>query len=101
MISELPDCDSVFMSFFDRWYTPEDRKRKGYPATRPDVINADGLMWLYDWPYWESSIYDPQTGQLFPVFHWAIKKFSCYGINDGFKDKLLMCSQMIEDDRTV
>jgi len=194
----LPDCDQVFMTYFDRWYKPEDRERKGFPATRPDAMRADNLRgispreaspltedgqtktkglvegildaartdwptflavsepvdiewidtfdkfydkrrvkalirsskpaslsndlvvhccefgvvlghmllstqpnlhWVYNWPYWESSVFDPQTGLLFAVFHWAIKKFSSYGIDDGFKAKLLFCSEMIERER--
>ena len=32
-----------------------------------------------------------------PVFHWAIKKFSTYGIDDGFADKPQVCVQMLQD----
>jgi hypothetical protein len=199
MTSGLPDCDKVFMTFFDRWYDPEDRERKGFPATRPDAMtvpefvglspqqaspltedgqkeikemvddmieaakedwpsflpvsepidinwvdkfdlfygeggvlelleNSDpedfsndflimvcefgavlghvlismqpNLHWVYDWPYWESSVMDPETGNIIPVFHWAIKKFSSYGIDDGYKAKLMVCSKMIEEARS-
>lgn len=198
MIFGLPDCDKVFMTYFDKWYRPADRERKGFPATRPDVLRSDSLInlspqdasaltedsqaeikrmvegmidaargdwpiylevsepiniewidkfdtfhdkrcikalmksskpdnfsndflvrccefgavlghilittqpnlhWIYDFPYWESSVFDPETGQIFPVFHWAIKKFSSYGIDDGFKAKLLACSQLIQRER--
>ena len=58
-----------------------------------------GLHWLIDWPYWESSIFDPQTGQVVAVFHWAIKKFSSYGIDDGFKAKTLACVDVIRKER--
>jgi hypothetical protein len=194
----LPDCDQVFMTYFDRWYQPEDRERKGFPTTRPDAMvvesfrgispqdaspltelgqarvkkMVDGMIdaarldwptflalsapvdiewidafdrfhnrrrvnalikssrpddfssdflvrccefgavlghvllatqpnlhWVYDWPYWESAVFDPETGQIVAVFHWAIKKFSSYGIDDGFMAKLLACSNMIERER--
>ena len=48
-----------------------------------------GFVWLYDYPYWESTIVHKKTGFEIPVFHWAIKKFSDYGVDDGFKDKIL------------
>lgn len=46
------------------------------------------LQWVAEWPYWESSLYDPATGYIIPPFHWAIKKFSEYGIDDGYTDKI-------------
>jgi len=48
-----------------------------------------GFVWVYDYPYWESTIVHKQTGFEIPVFHWAIKKYSEYGVDDGFKDKIL------------
>jgi hypothetical protein len=45
------------------------------------------LEWLYDWPYWESAIFDSATGSRINVFHWAIKKMSEYGVDDGFAAK--------------
>jgi hypothetical protein len=54
--------------------------------------------WLYAWPYWESAIFVPQTGTLIPTFHWAIKKFSSYGVNDGFKNKVSACVQIINNE---
>jgi len=197
MFFGLPDCDKVFMKYFDRWYEPEDRARKRFPATKPDTLlvqeirglpqdaspldetaqsdvreivnnmitaaEADwpsflpvsmpmgiqwidefdkyhnkqrvkavmkmsdpsdfsnelfvrccefgavigyvmvetlpGLQWVYDWPYWESSILDPESGTFISVFHWAIKKFSSYGIDDGFKAKIIACCKMIGEER--
>ena len=198
MFFGLPDCDKVFMTYFDRWYTPEDRTRKPFPATRPDVMTNPNLKdispqdasplteegqseikkmvesmivasrsdwpsfisvsepidiawidafdkchdkscvkalmkssrpddfsndffvrccefgavlghvllttrpnlhWVYDHPYWESYVFDPEVGQVIPVFHWAIKKFSSYGIDDGFKAKIIACSQVIQQER--
>ena len=37
---QLPDCDKLFRRFFDRWYSDDDRQRKGFPATRPDAIQV-------------------------------------------------------------
>lgn len=56
------------------------------------------LQWLPSWPYWETSVFDSQTGNVIPVFHWAIKKFSTYGIDDGFAAKIQHCLQNLADD---
>ncbi|TLD70794.1 hypothetical protein FEM03_10825 [Phragmitibacter flavus] len=186
MPATLPDCDEVFSMFFDRWYDDDDRQRKGFTHTRPDMMVAfrpgyaaldlsplsdasqkkvmaristmfqtckadwpsflpvsgdiderwidafdnhfnagriaalieeadpedfansyvvsvcqfgavlghvmklkePRLLWVPDWPYWESSLYDPVTGQVIPPFHWAIKKFSSYGVDDGYVAKI-------------
>ncbi|MDF3059295.1 MAG: hypothetical protein K0R17_3510 [Rariglobus sp.] len=55
------------------------------------------LNWVYDWPYWESSLVDTQTGTIIPTFHWAVKKFSDYGIDDGFAAKLEMCVSVLNE----
>jgi len=186
MSAPLPDCDEVFSKFFDRWYDDEDRQRKGFTHTRPDMmlkyrcnlaaadlcnltdagqkkvfdhiatmqraaqtdwarylpvtseINMDWieafdahydaervaelirtsdpedfsnellvtvcelgavlghvmlqveprLLWVPEWPYWESALYDPITGNVIPPFHWAIKKFSDYAVDDGLVPKI-------------
>ena len=49
------------------------------------------LSWLYDWPYWESALYDQETRSRINVFHWAVKKMSEYGVEDGLTDKLNAC----------
>jgi hypothetical protein len=49
------------------------------------------VEWLYDWPYWESALYHGDTGTRVNVFHWAVKKMSAYGVDDGFADKLQAC----------
>jgi hypothetical protein len=54
------------------------------------------LEWVAADPYWESALFDPQTGNLIPVFHWAIKKLSSYGIDDGFAAKLHACLKVLE-----
>ena len=57
------------------------------------------LAWIPSRPYWETSIFDAETGNIIPVFHWAIKKFSTYGIDDGFAAKLQVCVQMLQDEQ--
>jgi hypothetical protein len=54
------------------------------------------LEWAVNEPYWESALLDPKTGNLIPVFHWAIKKLSRYGIDDGFAAKLRACTVVLE-----
>ncbi len=192
----IPDCDELFARFFDRWYDDDWRQWKGFPATRPDILEADDLVgrtgadasplgpdgqsevngmirtiyeaaesdwgrqldltppvdikwveaidahydrgriremindsdpedfsntyvvtccefgavlgyvlrdhcpeleWLYGWPYWESALLHPPSGSVIPVFHWAIKKMSEYGVDDGFAEKIAACSQMLRD----
>lgn len=53
------------------------------------------LRLLPDWPYWESAIFDPKSGSVVPVFHWAIKKMSDYGWDDGFTAKVKVCLDMM------
>lgn len=186
----IPHCDELFLKYFDPWYTDNDRRRKVFKATRPDMLQSKSLIgvkqtdarsmpenlrkkvleqiddmleaaqgdwpklmslqgevdltwiktfdnyydreriaeviarsnpatfsneylvtccefgsvlghvmiqllprlyWYSDWPYWESSLLDPHTGRLIPVFHWAIKKMSDYGVDDGFDAKVRAC----------
>lgn len=54
------------------------------------------LFWLPEWPYWESSLVDPASGSVIPVFHWAIKKMSSYGWDDGFAEKIEMCLDLLD-----
>jgi hypothetical protein len=56
-----------------------------------------GFVWVYDYPYWESTIVHKQTGFEIPIFHWAIKKYSEYGVDDGFKDKILSLKRNLEE----
>src|SRR5688572_27860072 len=37
---KLPDCDEVFLRFFDRWYDDRQRAAKGLRATRPDMVSG-------------------------------------------------------------
>lgn len=54
------------------------------------------LFWSPNWPYWESSLIDPASGSEIPVFHWAIKKMSSYGWDDGFAEKTEACLAMLD-----
>jgi hypothetical protein len=190
----LPHCDDLFLRYFDRWYDDDDRRRKGFRATRPDMLQTASLIglsqtdspleaewqqevlhriermleaarrdwptylqvsgdvdlrwidafdsyydtdriqkviersapadfsndyvviccefgaalghvmrslrprlvWRLNWPYWESALLDVQTGNLMPVFHWAIKKMSAHGWDDGFAEKAQMCLQILD-----
>jgi hypothetical protein len=58
--------------------------------------DAPQLEWVYDWPYWESGLLDPAHGYRINVFHWAIKKFSDYGVDDGFAAKVEMCVKLMK-----
>ena len=54
------------------------------------------LLWHLEWPYWESALLDQKTGTLIPTFHWAIKKMSGYGWDDGFAQKVETCIQLLD-----
>jgi hypothetical protein len=54
------------------------------------------LVWLYGRPYWESALYDEATGYRVNVFHWAIKKMSEYGVDDGFAAKTRACLNVLQ-----
>lgn len=43
--------------------------------------------WLYSYPYFHSIVVHKGTGLGITVFDWAVKKFSSYGIDDGFVAK--------------
>lgn len=38
---DLEHCDDLFLRYFDRWYSDEDRKRRGFPATKPDMMAGE------------------------------------------------------------
>ena len=108
--------DSAWVAAFDAYY---DRARVGevivgsdpsdfgndllilcceFGAVLGAVLSArkPQLEWIYDWPYWESALLDPAHGCRINVFHWAIKKFSDYGVDDGFAAKLDQCVDLID-----
>ena len=47
----------------------------------------NGFDWLYSEPYFHSFIDHKETGYGITVFDWAIKKFSEYGVDDGYVAK--------------
>jgi hypothetical protein len=47
----------------------------------------DGFDWLYSHPYFHSMIVHKGTGFGITVFDWAVKKFSEYGVDDGYVEK--------------
>ena len=48
---------------------------------------VNGYDWLYSHPYFHSIIVHKETGIGITVFDWAVKKFSEYGVDDGFVAK--------------
>jgi hypothetical protein len=59
------------------------------------------LVWRLDWPYWDSTLLDPQTGTAISVFHWAVKKMSEYGVDDGYVAKVKACLQFLSEERKL
>ncbi len=53
--------------------------------------------WLYSYPYFNSIIVHSETGLAIPVFDWAIKKFSEYGVEDGYVKKVNAALQKIKE----
>jgi hypothetical protein len=193
----IPDCDELYLKYFDRWCDDESRTRRGFTATRPDMLRDSSLtglaeseagifdekgrsqilakieamaeaacedwpeflsvtgtpdlnwidaldcyydrdrirdilaqsdpavcgndyvvlccefgavlglvmqqlqprlIWYLEWPYWESALLDPRSGNLIPTFHWAIKKMSEYGVDDGFTAKVRACLKVLESE---
>ncbi|HMT54918.1 MAG TPA: hypothetical protein PKD16_17780 [Saprospiraceae bacterium] len=47
----------------------------------------EGYDWLYSHPYYHSIIVHKETGMGITVFDWAVKKFSEYGVDDGYVAK--------------
>ena len=61
-------------------------------------VKSGKFKWLYSYPYFHSIVVNPETGQAITVFDWSIKKFSSYGINDGYKWKFKKVLELIEQD---
>lgn len=55
----------------------------------------DGYGWLYSNPYFDSIIVHQVSGYGIPVFDWAVKKFSEYGVDDGFVAKFQMALKSV------
>ncbi|MCB9261697.1 MAG: hypothetical protein H6607_04915 [Flavobacteriales bacterium] len=62
-------------------------------------VETGKFEWLYSYPYFDSIVVNQETGNAITVFDWAVKKFSSYGLNDGFKAKFLTTIQIDEEDR--
>jgi len=59
----------------------------------------EGFDWLYSYPYFHSIIVHRETGFGITVFDWAVKKFSEYGVDDGFVAKFHAALDGIENHR--
>ena len=53
--------------------------------------------WLYSYPYFHSIVVHKKTGFGITVFDWAVKKFSAYGIDDGFAAKYFAAIESIRN----
>jgi len=56
----------------------------------------DGFGWLYSQPYFNSIIVHAPTGFGITVFDWAVKKFSEYGVDDGFAAKFHAATEEVK-----
>ncbi len=61
-------------------------------------VKSGKFEWLYSYPFFHSIVINPETGQAITVFDWAVKKFSSYGIEDGYKWKFIKAMELIEED---
>lgn len=61
-------------------------------------VKTGRFEWLYSFPYFNSIVVNPEIGQAITVFDWAVKKFSSYGIDDGYKWKFEKAMEFIEED---
>jgi hypothetical protein len=43
---ELPDCDDLFLQFFDRWYSDDARRRRMFKTTFPDMLQDESYVGL-------------------------------------------------------
>jgi len=55
------------------------------------------LQWLYDAPYWDSSLFDLNTLVRVPVFHWAARRFSADGCDHPLIDKIEATMEFIQE----
>ena len=61
-------------------------------------VETGKFKWLYSNPEFHSIVVNPDTGNAITIFDWAVKKFSSYGIDDGFKNKFLKALEIVEND---
>ena len=113
------DLDEHWIEAFDEYY---DRKRVSDVIKRSDpkdfsndylvlvcefgaalahvlLSKEPRLVWVHDWPYWESRLVDAKSGSVIPPFHWAVKKFSEYGLEDGFAQKIEACVHLLNENQ--
>jgi len=56
------------------------------------LIELDpSIEWCPVIPYWESPLFHSKSGTLVNVYHWSIKRFTDYGIDDGLIGKCQAC----------
>jgi len=68
-----------------------------FGATLGYLFNQeDRYGWLYSHPYFHSIIVHQDTGFGITVFDWAVKKFSEYGVDDGFAAKFQMALESVK-----
>ena len=53
------------------------------------------LAWLYDWPYWESGLYDQNTRSRINVFHCAVRRLSKDGAHASLAVKMDECRKLL------
>lgn len=53
------------------------------------LVRMSRSEWLPRLPSWDSSVLHEPSGYEAYVFHWAMKKFSSHGVDDGFAAKLV------------
>ena len=69
-----------------------------FGATLGHLFNqVDGFGWLYSHPYFHSIIVHKNTGFGITVFDWAVKKFSEYGVDDGFVSKFQTALKTVKE----
>jgi hypothetical protein len=57
----------------------------------------EGFDWLYSHPYYHSIIVHKNTGLGLTVFDWAVKKYSEYGVDDGYVAKLRAAVEAVNE----
>jgi hypothetical protein len=71
-----------------------------FGATLGHLFNqVDGYGWLYSHPYFHSIIVHKESGFGITVFDWAVKKFSEYGVGDGFAAKFKMALESVKQSK--
>jgi hypothetical protein len=53
------------------------------------------LQWLYEFPYWDSSLFDLNSMTRINVFHWAVRAMSSEWENQSLPDKVKACLEFM------